>query len=312
MKLFNKSLSFLLAVTLTIMLSSFTNTSDEEMILMGVTEEQLAQLKEDVIFGQTGLISFPVCNAKIEVPSEFVYLDEQQSRKLLVDYWGNPESHITELLGVLVPSTVSYFYQISVAYVLTYDNSGFIKDDDANSIDYTELLKQMQEGAEKENETLPEEQRCTIKGWAVPPHYSQSEHVLIWAKTLSFRGNETVNYDMRILGKNGFVSINAVIDPENTNEVVSKESSIIQSLSFNQGYAYSDFDPNRDKISDWTIGGLVAGGVLAKTGVLAKIGAFLLKFSKLIIVGVIGLGAAIVKWFRGRRDEEEEYRKETL
>ena len=304
MQLFNKSFSFLLLTILTIMLSSFTNISDEEMLQMGVPEEQLEQLKEDTIVGLSGLVDFPVCHAQIDVPPEFVYLDEQQSKRLLVDYWGNPQSHITELLGVLVPNTASCYYQISIAYVLTYDNGGYIKDDDANSIDYTELLKQMQEGAEEENKSLPKEQRCTIKGWAVPPHYNQFYHVLVWAKTLSFGGSETVNYDMRILGKDGFVSINAVISPEDTDEVVSKESSIIQSLYFYQGYAYSDFDPNRDKVSEWTIGGLVAGGILAKTGVFAKIGVFLLKFWKLLAVGVIGIGAAIIKLFKKHKEED--------
>ena len=304
-----RMISLLALVVLTF--SSFTNISDEDMLLMGVTEEQLQNMKEDVIIGQTGLIDFPVCHSQLDVPSGFQYLDEQQSRKLLVEYWGNPKSHITKLLGVLVPSDALYFYQISVAYVITYDNSGYVKDDDANSIDYSELLQQMKDGAEEENKTLPADQRCTIKGWAVQPKYKQSQHVLIWAKLLEFGGGETVNYDMRILGKEGVVSINAVIDPEYTEEVESKGDEMVQSLKFYDGYAYSDFDPSRDRVSDWTIGGLVAGGVLAKTGVLAKIGAFLLKFSKLIIVGIIGLGAAVVKWFRGRRDDDD-YMKESV
>jgi len=296
-------LSILAFVVLT--LSSFTIVSDEEMLLMGVSEEQLDYLKEDVVLGQTGIIDFPICHSQLNVPSGFQYLDEQQSKKLLLDYWNNSESHLTKLLGILVPSTASCYYQIPIAYVLTYDNSGYIRDDDANSIDYGELLWQMQERAKEENKSLPDNQRCIIKGWAVPPRYDNFYHTLIWAQLLDFDGNETVNYDMRILGKDGFVSINAVIDPESIEEVVSKESEIIQSLSFYTGYTYFDFDPSRDKVSDWTIGGLVAGGILAKTGVLAKIGAFLLKFSKLILLGIVAIAAGIIKWFRSRKEDNQ-------
>ena len=304
--------SLLIIASLELMLCSFINISDEEMLNMGITEEQLLQLKEDVVSGQTGRIEFPVCHASIDVPSDFVFLDKEQSKTLLVTYWNNPESHISNLLGTLVPSVSTCFYQISVAYVLTYDNCGYIKDDDANSIDYSELLKQMQIETAEENKKLPEDQRGIIKNWAVPPHYNQLKHVLVWAKTFEVDKQETVNYDMRILGKDGLVSINAVIDPSLIEEVRTKESEIIQSLHFDQGHAYSDFNPSEDKVSDWTIGGLVAGGILAKTGVLSKIGIFLLKFWKLLAIGVAGVGAAIMKYIRRGKDEEENEYSDTV
>jgi len=306
MKTIKHFYSLLIIASLELMLCSFVNISDEEIIDMGISEEMQMELKEDVISGQTGRIEFPVCHAYIDVPSDFVYLDEEQSKKLLVSYWNNPESHIVNLLGTLVPRVSTCFYQVSVAYVLTYDNCGYIKDDDANSIDYSELLQQMQKEAEEENKNLPEDQRFVIHGWAVSPHYNQSNHALIWAKTLSVGGGETVNYDMRILGKDGLVSINAVIDPTLIEEVRAKESEIIHSLNFDQGHAYSDFNPSQDKVSDWTLGGLVAGGILAKTGVLSKIGIFLLKFWKLIAVGIAGAGAAIIKYFKRRGEEKDE------
>lgn len=296
----------LLIASLELMLCSFINISDEEMIEAGVSEEMLKELKEDVISGQTGRIEFPACHAYIEVPSDFVFLDKEQSKRLLVTYWNNPESRMSNLLGTLVPSVSSCFYQVAMAYVLTYDNCGYIKDDDANSIDYSELLQQMQNEAEEESKNLPEDQRFTIMGWAESPHYNQTNHVLIWAKTLFFSGAETVNYDMRILGRDGMVSINAVIDPPLIEEVRAKEQIIINCLNFDQGHAYSDFDPSVDKVSDWTIGGLIAGGILAKTGVLSKIGIFLLKFWKLIAIGVAGAGAAIMKYFRRKNDESDE------
>ena len=306
MKMIKHFLSLLILASLEFMLCSFVNVSDEEMINMGISEEQLLQLKEDVISGQTGRIEFPVCHASIDVPSDFVFLDKEQSKKLLVTYWNNPESHVSNLLGTLVPSVSTCFYQVAVAYVLTYDNCGYIKDDDANSIDYSELLQEMQKETEEENKNLPADQRFTLKGWAVSPHYNQTNHSLIWAKTFEVDQNETVNYDMRVLGKDGLVSINAVIDPALIEEVRTKESEIIQSLHFDQGHAYSDFNPSTDKVSDWTIGGLVAGGILAKTGVLSKIGIFLLKFWKLIAIGVAGAGAAIIKYFRRKGEESDD------
>lgn len=44
---------------------------------------------------------------------------------------------------------------------------------------------------------------------------------------------------------------------------------VLNMSSFTSGNAYSDFNPKIDKIAVWTIGGLVAGKVLAKAGLFA-------------------------------------------
>ena len=47
-----------------------------------------------------------------------------------------------------------------------------------------------------------------------------------------------------------------------------------------------------DKVAEYGIGGLIVGGILAKTGMLAKIGIFLVKGWKIIAIAVVGLIAA--------------------
>ena len=206
---------------------------------------------------------------------------------------------------MLVPDGTECFYQISVAYAITYDNTGYVKDDDASSIDYNELLGQIKEACLTENKNLPEEQRMELVDWAVAPRYIQSEHVLVWAKLfrMTADASQVVNYDMRILGKAGLISINAVVSQNDLQEVQDKETAVIHSINFDNGYRYEDFDSSKDKVSDWTIGGLIAGGILAKSGILAKLGVFLLKFWKIATVGVVAALAGVRKFFK--KDKEE-------
>ena len=286
-------------------LCSFVNVTDEDVLANGVDQNTLNEMKQDSIKGKAGVVNFPACHASVNVPDGFVFLDSIQARTLLIDYWGNPEDRAEGLLGVLVPNTALCYYQISMAYIISYDNCGYVKDDDASSIDYDDLLADLKKKAEAESDTLPKENRYSIKGWAVSPKYLADSHVLVWAKTLSFSGEDIVNYDMRILGKDGLVSINAVIDPADCKEVVASESKIIDCLTYDNGYAYTDFDASRDRVSEWTIGGLVAGTILAKTGVLAKIGIFLLKFWKIIAVAVASAVSGIVWYFKKKKEEEE-------
>ena len=283
-------------------LCSFTNISDDELKSQGVSQEQLEYLKQDVVMGKTGMIPFSECHASLEVPEGFVFLDSKQSKKLIVDYWNNPESRMSNVLGTLIPKGAKAFYQISLAYVISYDNCGYIKDDDANSIDYGELLKQLQQECKNENDSLPKEQRMWLTGWAVPPQYISSSHTLIWAKSFNSESGIVVNYDMRILGKDGLISVNAVISYTDIGEVKELQNLIVNSIQYNNGFKYSDFDETRDKVSDWTIGGLIAGGVLAKTGFFTKIGILLLKMWKIVVIGLIGIGAAIRRFFKKNED----------
>lgn len=283
-----------LSFVLCLFLCSFTQPADEA-ILEGFDDETKEFMKNDLFEAKTGTIHFPECHASITVPEGFVFLNKEEAKYLLVDYWNNPEDRATNLLGVLVPNTAKAYFQVAVAYVIKYDNCGYIKDDDANSVNYTEMLKDIQKEEKEENKKLPEDQRMSTLRWEFPPKYLRGSHVLVWAKHLSFIGGDAVNYDMRILGKDGLVSLMAVIDPSESQEVKDREQSIINSLSFDKGYAYSDFDSSRDRVSDWTIGGLVAGSILAKSGFFAKIGVFLLKFWKIIALAVAGIGGALFK-----------------
>ena len=75
-------------------------------------------------------------------------------------------------------------------------------------------------------------------------------------------------------------------------------------MEFNEGNTYADFDPDIDEIAAYGIGGLIAGKVLAKVGLLAGllkfvkvIGIGLAKFWKPIAIGLVALAAGLKKFF---------------
>ena len=69
------------------------------------------------------------------------------------------------------------------------------------------------------------------------------------------------------------------------------------STNFIYGNRYEDFDESNDKIAEYGIAGLIAGGVLAKTGLLAKLGFFLLKMWKAIAFAIVAGFGAFKKFF---------------
>ena len=81
---------------------------------------------------------------------------------------------------------------------------------------------------------------------------------------------------------------------------------ILASVNFAEGHKYSDFNPDVDAIAAYGIGGLIAGKVLAKAGILAKLGILLAKFWKIIALAVIGLGAGFKKFFSRQKEETDQ------
>jgi uncharacterized membrane-anchored protein len=80
-------------------------------------------------------------------------------------------------------------------------------------------------------------------------------------------------------------------------------NNVLSMVSFNKGNTYSDFDSKTDNIAAWTIGGLVAGKILAKVGFFALI----LKNIKLIGLAIVAFGGAAWRFITGRRKKEEEF-----
>jgi uncharacterized membrane-anchored protein len=124
---------------------------------------------------------------------------------------------------------------------------------------------------------------------------------MYWAKELDFGGSQrTLNYDVRVLGREGVLSMNAVAGMSQLGAIQRDMTSLLAQADFNQGYRYEEFNKSTDKLAAYGLGALVAGGVAAKLGFFAKILAVLVAAKKLVFAGVIALGAGLVKWFKGR------------
>jgi uncharacterized membrane-anchored protein len=139
-----------------------------------------------------------------------------------------------------------------------------------------------------------------LVGWASEPYYDHANKILHWAKEIRFgdADENTLNYNVRILGRKGVLVLNAISGMNSLPEVQANIATVTGSVTFEDGHSYFDFNPDVDEVAAWTIGGLVAGKVLAKAGFFALI----LKFWKLIAVAVAAGGSAVIKLLRRKKE----------
>lgn len=142
--------------------------------------------------------------AEIEVPQGYYFLDSAGARLVLEDLWGNPPDDT--IAGMIFPRD-GWAWAGSWGATVTYDPMGYVSDENAGSHDYDEMQAQMQADSVEVNKERANAgyEAITILGWAEPPHYEPATNELYWAKRLQFAGapGETLNYDIRELGRNG-------------------------------------------------------------------------------------------------------------
>ena len=252
---------------------------------------------------QHGTIQLGDKLATLNVPKGFKYLDAAQSKRVLEELWGNPPQ---ETLGLLFhededPSGINLSYAVEIQY----SDEGYISDKDAKKIDYDELLKDMQKDIK---ETNPERIKqgypsMELVSWAAKPYYNAETKKLFWAKEIRFDGEETntLNYNIRVLGRQGYLMLNAIGDMDVLDKFEKEKDVILESVSFNDGSKYSDFDSGTDKIAAYGIGGLIAGKVLAKVGFFAVI----LKFGKIIFLAIAAFFGKFRKRIFGSKKKDE-------
>ncbi|WP_299242351.1 DUF2167 domain-containing protein [uncultured Aquimarina sp.] len=299
-----KTLILTLLVISNLSLWSQEETANEETVNM---EELLLQFQKykdsiDKTFKyQTGNVMLGDGLALLNVPNGYRFLDKEQANYVLTDLWGNPSNGDYGLLGMLVKEDESPV-DVSYAVEVSYSEEGYIEDDDAEDIDYDELLTGMQDDAKNSNPERVKQGYPTINlvGWASAPFYDQQNKKLHWAQEYKFGEDEenTLNYNIRVLGRKGYINLNVIGDMQVLDDVKNNLDPILASVEFKEGNRYADFNPDLDEVAAYGIGGLIAGKVLAKAGFFALV----LKFWKFIALGIGGVFMAFKNRLFGKKE----------
>ncbi len=252
---------------------------------------------------QSGKITLPDNIATLDLSAGFQYLSPESAERLLVDAWGNPPGN--ETLGMIIPADVSPLEVDGWGVVITYSEDGYVSDKDADQINYDDLLADMQAQSKEANEERKNQGygSLLLVGWAEPPHYDKAAHKYYWAKEFATDDSEenSLNYNIRILGRQGVLDLNAVAGMNQMAKIKQRMPELIAATEFTSGHRYEDFNASTDKVAEYGLAALVAGGVAAKMGLFAKIGAFLLAFKKFIIIGVVALVGLLGKLLSRKR-----------
>lgn len=229
--------------------------------------------------------------AAIDVPEGFRYLGPDEARALLESF-GNPASQ--RELGLVLDPTGEWFV------VFEYSDTGHVKDDEKEDLDADVLLESMREGNEQGNEIRKQRGWDTIElvGWAQEPHYDAATNNLEWALRARSTNGESINHNTRLLGRTGVMETTLVCDAGSFEQVLPAYKTFLRGFDYKKGHRYAEYVAG-DKLATYGLTALVAGGA----GVLAAKSGLLGKLWKVLVAGLIAVGALVKKLF-GRKAEK--------
>lgn len=238
-------------------------------------------------------VSLPA-GATVELPAGYRYLDVPQSKTLL-NALGQIYTDGSQ--GMIAPADPEADWR---AY-LAFDDSGYVKDDE--KIDADDLLKALREGQDEVNKERSKlgHPALHLGNWSESPRYDRTKHHLVWGLRVSVDGetSEAINYNTRILGRRGYLSLNLVSEASEIQRYVPEAEKLLGVTTFNQGERYADFSEKTDKIAEYGLAGLILGGAgLGAAKVAGKVGliALLAKGGKGLILALLAPFAALKKW----------------
>ncbi len=227
--------------------------------------------------------------AEIKIPEGFVFAGAKDTKKLM-EAMENPVGG-TEL-GFFSPRDGKWFL------VFEFDKSGYVKDDEKDKLDADAILKSLKKGNEQGN--VERKKRgwgaVNLVGWEKPPAYNPETNNLEWAVRLESDGGPGVNYNIRMLGREGVMTITLVGDPQELVRVQPQTRELLAGYNFVQGQRYAEYRKG-DKMAAYGLSALVVGGA---TAAAVKGGLFKYLWKGLIFVGIAIAG--LFKKFFGRRE----------
>ena len=248
----------------------------------------LAEL--DWKFGPTTAKVGSVASQRVE--DGYAFLEAPEVRKFdeLIQ-----EPYLESEVAVIAPDDLSWFA------VYSWDPIGYVKDGEKGSLDSRAIFEAIREGtaegnAERRRHGWPE---LKLVEWSREPHYDETTHNLEWALLFDSEGERSVNYNTRILGRGGVMSVMLVCRPEDLSSILPKFKAVLDGFGYTAGNRYAEFRAG-DRIAEIGLSALIVGGA---TAAAVKTGAFKWLW-KGIVVAAAAIGGLFKKIFgKGNRNQ---------
>ncbi len=231
--------------------------------------------------------------AALQLPANYGFLGGDDSRVLL-----EAMQNLTSGAELGLVAAGEHDFMV----IFEFEEIGYVKDDEKDDLDAPAMMKSMRESEKQANEERERRGWPTmfLTGWTREPFYDSATNNLEWAIEGTSGGSEFVNYNTRLLGRRGVMTVTLLVAPEQLDTILPIYKELLKGYAFSEGHRYAEWRKG-DKVAAMGLTALVVGGATAvglKSGLFAK-------FWKYILIGLAAIGAWVKKLMGGRSTQNK-------
>ena len=243
--------------------------------------------------------------ATIHLPKGYIYIPEKEAAEVM-GYFGNMTD--ASFLGLFTSDDEDW---LDWFVTLNYQKEGYIEDEEAKDWDVDQLLENIKRGTKIGNDWRREQGIATldIVGWGQSPVYDENTHKLTYSIKAEIEDSAeseplTINWVAHALGREGFTDVTLVTTEAAISTDQLHASSLLANFDYVSGKRYEDYESGTDKVAAYGLATLIGGAAAKKLGLLAIIGAFIVKFAKVFMVIGLGLTVGVGSFIKKRLDRK--------
>lgn len=233
--------------------TEYMAVDDKTETVNNEAEYEDAAIYRDSIYGVSGTIVLHDAHATLETPEGYIFINKEMAEYLTTEYWNY--DYDDSMIGALVPEDAHIYYNVDYALFLYNYTTGYVDDTDASDFNAEEYKKIV---------VSTDDSSFITRGWIIDPQYNTSRHMLELCRQTERHSQvddngeytiaETFTYYLYIYNRLGYLHIGTHADIDRLDQIMVARKELINSITFDKGYRYIDFDESTDERDVYTIG----------------------------------------------------------
>lgn len=254
--------------------------------------------------GRSGVIPLGE-DAALNVPETYRYYSAAEAHAFLQR--NNAAAPSGAVLGMVAPASVDVRAPGAWATIVSYDPVGYVQPETAAGLSEANFETQVREARA--------EQRRTFEGFIAAPAFEATAPHVVWAERTAApgAGGKDLRHEQKSLGRYGVAALTSIGNADQMDEITAAAADLQAMLSFPEGRRHADFQAASDRVSAYSVPGLVTG-VPTPTQEVAQVASTegqtsfggLSGWFPWIALGVVVLAIFGYVFMRNRKKEEDE------
>jgi uncharacterized membrane-anchored protein len=255
--------------------------------------------------GQSGIIPLNDGGMTMNVPDGYRFYSAAEAQAFMQR--NNASAPDGAVLGLLARAGDDIRADGTWATVISYDAIGYVQPETAAGLSDADFETSVRDARTTQNRAF--------EGFIAQPAFDAAAPNLVWAERSAVpgAGGKDLRYEQKVLGRNGVACLTSIGSADQLDDIMAAAGDLRSMLSFSEGQRHADFQPASDRVSAYSVPGLVTGVPSAQPQAVAdaaSTGAGQTAFGGLagwfpwVAFGVVGLAIVGFIMMRRRRDAE--------